>query len=89
MDTNSSLRDALEELELSSVRSVPITDDATGAVVGFFSADLALRQCLAAAGNSELERAVLDKRLGLCLDTRLDSGRHGDGGTTPWRAVHA
>ena len=83
VDINSSLRDNLEELELSLVKSLPIKDQDNN-VVGFFSADLALRECLAVAGDPELERDVLEKTIGACLDTRLDSGQHGDGGTLPF-----
>lgn len=63
VEAKTTIREALDELALSNIKSVPVRDGNTGVVLGFFDATLALRVALEAAGDDERERTVLEVTL--------------------------
>ena len=84
VETDTTVREALDELAVGYVRAIPVRDKETGKVQGFFDATQALAVALSAAGGSESERTVLEQPISNLIDPRLDAGRRGDGGTLPF-----
>lgn len=84
VEETATLGEALDELSLSSIKSVPVRARATGTVLGFFDATIALREALRAAGDGDLERLVMEKRVNDLIHPSLVSGRRGDGGQLPF-----
>ena len=84
VEETATLGEALDELSLSSIKSVPVRARATGTVLGFFDATIALREALRAAGDGDLERLVMAKRVNDLIHPALVSGRRGDGGQLPF-----
>jgi CBS domain-containing protein len=87
VDSSHTVQEALDELALSKIKSVPVRDPATGAVLGFFDATRALRLALDVAGRAEREVAFGATKVSALVDRRLESGRGGDGGAFPFAAA--
>ena len=87
VEETATLREALDELALSNVKSVPVRAKTTGEILGFFDAAIGVRVALEAAESGEgpeTERLALRRRVGDVIDPSLVSGARGDGGTVPF-----
>ena len=87
VDETATLREALDELALSNIKSVPVRAKTTGEILGFFDAAIGVRVALEAAESGEgpeTERLALKRRVDDVIDPSLVSGARGDGGSVPF-----
>tara|TARA_B110000977_G_scaffold63300_1_gene86114 strand:+ start:49895 stop:51130 length:1236 start_codon:yes stop_codon:yes gene_type:complete len=92
VEDNSTLRQALDELAFSNIKSVPLRAKTTGEILGFFDASIGVRVALEAVESDagpEVERVALEKLVTDVLDLSLSasgslSGVRSDGGSVPF-----
>jgi len=87
VEETATLREALDELALSNIKSVPVRAKTTGEILGFFDAAIGVRVALEAAESGEgpeTERLALKRRVDDVIDPSLVSGARGDGGSVPF-----
>lgn len=82
----STLREALDELAISGIKSVPVRVKLTGEILGFFDASVAVRVALDAVerGEGQTEAVALGKNVIDVIHPSLVSGTRGDGGSIPF-----
>jgi CBS domain-containing protein len=87
VEETATLREALDELALSNIKSVPVRAKTTGEILGFFDAAIGVRVALEAAESGEgpeKERLALERRVNDVINPSLVSGARGDGGSVPF-----
>ena len=87
VEETATLREALDELALSNIKSVPVRAKTTGEILGFFDAAIGVRVALEAAESGEgpeTERLALERRVNDVINPSLVSGARGDGGSVPF-----